>query len=531
MTAFSSVNTAITTVPILTTIIVNAGTYAEAVNVTKPVSLTLQEGAISFASLDDSVSTGTLLLDGITLTVGGNNSSTQFDSVISGTGSLVKIGSGTLALNANNTYGGSTTLTGGTLQAGSPQAFSTNSILQTSAGTVLQLNGNSVTFADISGAGTIENGSATNVLLTFGTATNTTYSGDIRNGGTGVLNLAKVGSGTVTLAGANTYTGTTVITGKLQAGSISAFGTNSAVTLNAAAELLMNGFNNTIGSVRSIDASSFIRNGAAGNALLTLGGNNTSTVFSGKLDNGGVGSLGIVKEGSGTFTVYNINHTLTGGFVINAGTFQPYGGGWTDPFFANVTRFITVNPGAVLETTTHSLGGLGTFNRFWPVITINNGTWRLLNEQYYVPSLIILNGGSIVGPNEMRMDGGGTFRTLASAISSTTSRINNVFNGTLGFDIEDGAAPQDLIVDHMAGGGSLPSWSKTGAGTMAISNASSHNGINNINAGTLLVLNTTGSATSTGVVNLAAGADLGRHGSYHRQSHGEWYRVAWLECG
>jgi len=55
----------------------------------------------------------TLNLNGITLTTGGNNASTQFDSAIAGPGSLTKTGGGTLTL-----AGPLLTDTGGTLASG-----------------------------------------------------------------------------------------------------------------------------------------------------------------------------------------------------------------------------------------------------------------------------------------------------------------------------------------------------------------------------------------------------------------------------
>jgi fibronectin-binding autotransporter adhesin len=52
----------------------------------------------------------------ISLTVGGNNSSTTYNGVLSGGGSLIKTGSGTLILGGANTYAGSTTVSAGTLE-------------------------------------------------------------------------------------------------------------------------------------------------------------------------------------------------------------------------------------------------------------------------------------------------------------------------------------------------------------------------------------------------------------------------------
>jgi outer membrane autotransporter protein len=50
------------------------------------------------------------------LSVGGDGTSTVFSGMISGEGGLNKFGAGTLALTADNTYQGTTTITGGTLQ-------------------------------------------------------------------------------------------------------------------------------------------------------------------------------------------------------------------------------------------------------------------------------------------------------------------------------------------------------------------------------------------------------------------------------
>jgi autotransporter-associated beta strand protein len=49
------------------------------------------------------------------LTVGTTNLSTTFGGGINGSGSLTKIGTGTLDLTGNNGYSGATTVNGGTL--------------------------------------------------------------------------------------------------------------------------------------------------------------------------------------------------------------------------------------------------------------------------------------------------------------------------------------------------------------------------------------------------------------------------------
>src|SRR5207302_1775655 len=51
------------------------------------------------------------------LSVGANNTDSTYSGILSGTGSLIKVGTGTLTLaNAGNTYSGGTTVNGGTLR-------------------------------------------------------------------------------------------------------------------------------------------------------------------------------------------------------------------------------------------------------------------------------------------------------------------------------------------------------------------------------------------------------------------------------
>ncbi|HND53407.1 MAG TPA: right-handed parallel beta-helix repeat-containing protein, partial [Pirellulaceae bacterium] len=119
LNAFSSVAAALNAAASggLGRIIVNAGDYsADAAMIAHSgLVLRFQEGNSTVGGLDDSVTDASIVLAGVTLTVGVNNASTQLDSPISGAGSLVKAGTGTLALAAAETYSGSTTINGGSL--------------------------------------------------------------------------------------------------------------------------------------------------------------------------------------------------------------------------------------------------------------------------------------------------------------------------------------------------------------------------------------------------------------------------------
>ena len=115
-------------------------------------------------------------------------------------GAIHSVGSG-LALNA-----GTVQLAG----TGGDQIYDGNTV--TINGGLFDMNGRSETITGLSGTGgAITNSSATAGILTIGNSGgNFSYAGAIRGGG-GAVGLTKVGAGTQTLSGNNTYTGDTVV--------------------------------------------------------------------------------------------------------------------------------------------------------------------------------------------------------------------------------------------------------------------------------------------------------------------------------
>src|SRR5262249_53765495 len=94
-------------------------------------SVSMQGGAVQ--TLDNSNSNltigslagaGTVTLGAGTLIVGGNNTTTNFSGVISGTGGLTKIGTGKMVLTAANPYTGLTIVNGGILEVDGSQGSS-----------------------------------------------------------------------------------------------------------------------------------------------------------------------------------------------------------------------------------------------------------------------------------------------------------------------------------------------------------------------------------------------------------------------
>ena len=111
------------------------------------------------------VTIGSLTGDGLvflgtkTLTIGSNNQSTTFSGVIQESGSLIKIGTGTLVLSGSNTYTGTTTVNGGVLNAGNKSGSATGTgAVQVNTGT---LGGKGI----IAGPTTLGSGSGAGAFL------------------------------------------------------------------------------------------------------------------------------------------------------------------------------------------------------------------------------------------------------------------------------------------------------------------------------------------------------------------------------
>ena len=147
-----------------------------------------------------------------------NNSANALtvNSIISGTGSLTKAGTGKVTLNGRNTYSGDTKVTGGTLDIGLDAALQNSALDTSGAGVVTITNYTMPTFGGLKGstnlASVITTGYSNVVGLTLnpGTGVTNSYSGNITNGAAN-MTLTKTGAGTQVLGGTNTYSGSTII--------------------------------------------------------------------------------------------------------------------------------------------------------------------------------------------------------------------------------------------------------------------------------------------------------------------------------
>ncbi|MEK7413589.1 MAG: autotransporter-associated beta strand repeat-containing protein, partial [Planctomycetota bacterium] len=274
--------------------------------------------------------------------LGGTGNTTTLSGAIGGAFALTKAGTGTFALSAANTFTGLTTVSAGTLAAAHTQALgtTTNGTTVTAAATLrldavqvvgegLTLNGTGVgTLGALLASGT--SGWTGTIALASdsslgGTGNSTLLSGVISGG----FALTKVGSGTYTLTGANSYTGATAIdVGTLVAGNALATGTSAGgVTVADGATMMIDGVavvTETLSvrgtGVGGLGALQGARTGSWSGAIdlpadATLGGTGNDTGLTGLISGAG----GLIKIGTGTFAVNNVGSTFTGDTTIRAG--------------------------------------------------------------------------------------------------------------------------------------------------------------------------------------------------------------------
>jgi len=173
------------------------------------------------------------LLNTGTLAVNQSGTATQgatIPALISGTGSVANVGTGTLVLNAPNYHTGTTKASVGTITLSHALAIQNSALDTTGGGTVTLSDVTTPTFGGLSGAtgnlGTvISSGYSSVTALTLNPQSGTvTYGGVIADGNTG-MTLTKTGAGTQALQGANTYTGATTV----NAGTLTLSGANGAI--------------------------------------------------------------------------------------------------------------------------------------------------------------------------------------------------------------------------------------------------------------------------------------------------------------
>lgn len=445
------------------------------------------------------------------------NNVTFGTALTSAGGSLTKLGSGTLTLSATNTYSGGTILKGGFLQiatltnvgngsisfeggslqyaAGATQDFS--SIFSTAAGQLYSVdtNGNDVVFA----------------------------TGLNSSGGS----LTKLGSGTLTLTGASSFSGNTSISnGNLEIGTLGSGGSlaGSSVTISD-------------GGLLSIVNGS-ITGGASGAAVI-LGNSGTLTTSANGTISGSNGNFGVSLSGtSGMLTNEGTIHggvSVTGGSgnVTNSGTINS---GVSMGNYANTVRLLSggvINGNLNINTNTSSslildgsgnqnfssaINGTTTFHG--SLIKQGTGQWTMDVAMNYLGGTMI-NGGILRTTSQTNIQngaiqfGGGTLQYGVDP----SQDFSSLFTSAAGqhYSIDTNGYNITYNAPLTSSGGTL---SKLGTGTLVLTGANTFGG-STVTTGTLQIGTVSTSASVIGAaapdpytsggnaVTVASGASLG----------------------
>lgn len=416
------------------------------------VTLNLQNGGIY--QVNDTTNNDQFLLPqcAVALLAGGGvfnnpNASLTMTNWITGGGSLTYTGGSgktlTLTDTANNYSGGTVVAGPGTLQANAAGTLGSTAGTLTVSGGTLNLNGASHTVGAVTIAGgTIQNG----------TLTGSSYagqSGTVSAVLAGSAALTKTTTNTLTLSGANTYTGITSITGGQL--NISADNNLGAAPTSPVANKLT--FNSN--AVLRVQTSSFTLSANRGITLLSGGGSlqiasGITTTYPGVITGAGGLMIGTsITVGEGTLILSGANN-YAGATTIACGTLQ--------------------------------LGANGTLPAGTPLTIESADVGGTLNLNGFSQTIGPLASGPGFGGNGTQTPGIKLTGALAIVESNDTT-FAGVISGS---------------------GGSL---TITGPGTLTLTAANTYTGNTSINAGTL-ALGSLASINSTGQISIAAGATL-----------------------
>jgi autotransporter-associated beta strand protein len=326
---------------------INAGTLAIAADGNLGAAtgaLTFGGGTLQFLAGFSTSRAATLNTGGGTIDTNGNHDTLA--GSIGGIGSLTKIGTGILELSGNNSYGGGTTIVGGTLQANRSTALGTGAVTFTGTASTLVLNNADLANAIVLGSNVKATIDALGPGALDGAATLGANSTLVLNPGNGGLNHTLfLANSTVNIDPSARIDIQGGVAPSTAAGAALLGG---SVNIGAAGRLDLNNQNVAI----SVLTGSGNITSSASSQTLAVG----SGSFSGTITNTGAGLLSLTKFGSGTLALTG-NESYSGSTTVNGGILE------VDGTIANTTS-VTVNSGGTLS-------GIGLIDP--PTITVMNG--------------------------------------------------------------------------------------------------------------------------------------------------------------
>ncbi|EJN2054253.1 autotransporter outer membrane beta-barrel domain-containing protein, partial [Salmonella enterica] len=431
------------------------------------------------------------------------NTGGDFDNAISGSGQVVKSGDKTLTLSGANSYTGGTTISGGTLVASNVEALGTGDVTDNAT---LELNTGGTFDNAISGSGKVE----------------------------------KSGDKTLTLSGANSYTGGTLISGgTLVASNVEALGTGD-VTDNATLELNTGGdFTNNIGGTGRVEKS--------GDGTLTLSGSNTYTggtlISGGTLVASNVEALGsgdidnyasLQLNASGQFVTANLTTHDNATTAIGAGSALRANTLTQEANSTLAVHLTDSNSGAIVTADHANLGGtlditgIGNVAKSW---TRDAYAYTLIDTdsainsdfaQFTVAGMdakqvdFLTVDGRVNADDDTRYDVTASLSWYADSDNAATDAHGTFTLSEQGHSFTLNTALTD--VDATLNPDSATYWDgksliKRGAGTLILGAQNTYSGDTDVQEGTLWLAETAtiGSAGSAQAVNIAANAAFGGH--------------------
>lgn len=364
------------------------------------------------------------------MTVNASKNYSFSGGILSGTMNLLKAGSGTLTLNAANTFSGGSFINGGSVVLGNVAALGSGPVAIENAALNIA-NFNVVNPLNFTG---------TNTLTARDSGKVNTVTGD------GTVNL-NITSGLFDLNGNLTgFNGAFVLTTNTNIRFVNGTGSSGA-TFD-----LGNGTGNTtvrnnlpaiaMGALKG--GPNTVVFGQSNNntpTTFTIGGNDQDSTFSGGIRNGAFGSAAlsaVTKTGNGMLTLAGISN-YTGATLVNAGTLRVTGTlGATNITVANgasLTGTGTIGGSVVVQaggSISSGTGGAGTL-AIGGVLTLNDTTLPVdlnnsstpgggINDLYTIGGALTLNGTITITPNLLN---GPLATGTYTLISGGTSTVNN----------------------------------------------------------------------------------------------------------
>ncbi|EIA6436247.1 autotransporter outer membrane beta-barrel domain-containing protein [Salmonella enterica subsp. enterica serovar Cerro] len=448
------------------------------------------------------------------------NTGGDFDNAISGSGQVVKSGDETLTLSGSNTYTGGTTISGGTLVASNVEALGTGDVTDNA---VLELN----------------------------------TGGDFDNAISGSGQVVKSGDETLTLSGSNTYTGGTLISdGTLVASNVEALGTGD-VTNNATLELNTGGtFDNAIsGSGQVVKSGDDVltlsgANSYSGGTLIsdgTLVASNVEALGSGDIDN----YASLQLNASGQFVTANLTTHDNATTAIGAGSALRANTLTQEANSTLAVHLTDSNSGAIVTADRANLGGtlditgIGNVTKSW---TRDAYAYTLIDTdsaidsdfaQFTVAGMdakqvdFLTVDGRVNADDDTRYDVTASLSWYADSDNAATDAHGTFTLSEQGHSFTLNTALTD--VDATLNPDSATDWDgksliKRGAGTLILGAQNTYSGDTDVQEGALWLAETAtiGSAGSAQAVNIAANAAFGGHNATvngHVNNQGSLYFV------